>query len=163
MKKIQGIINCNSILGEIALQYRLGFWTSKMVSDRQRWLNLIVKYGGKNKKSRSYTRRKLVPWTPKLYLDENVLYTSPIKQLKGSKISVSSDIRRVNNYLYWPLLRLYENMALTKASASKGWRSSTPSPTPTNFTGMPSSSTTLTCNKKLQFIDYQDRLKYISK
>lgn len=37
-------------------------------------------------------------------------------------------------------------IALTNASGSNGWRSSTPSPTPTNFTGIPSSSTTLTCN-----------------
>jgi hypothetical protein len=41
-------------------------------------------------------------------------------------------------------IRTYGKMASTNASASKGWRSSTPSPTPTNFTGIPSSSTTLT-------------------
>lgn len=46
----------------------------------------------------------------------------------------------------------HENMALTKASASKGWRSSTPSPTPTNFTGMPSSLTTLTCKRKFVWL-----------
>lgn len=43
--------------------------------------------------------------------------------------------------------KLYENIASTKASASNGWRSPNPSPTPTNLTGMPSSSTTLTCNE----------------
>jgi len=48
-----------------------------------------------------------------------------------------------------PTILVYIKMALTKASASKGWRSSTPSPTPTNFTGIPSSSTTLTCQHKL--------------
>lgn len=48
-----------------------------------------------------------------------------------------------------PTILVYIKMALTKASASKGWRSSTPSPTPTNFTGIPSSSTTLTCKHKL--------------
>lgn len=61
-----------------------------------------------------------------------------------------SETRKTKSYVHSPPSRLHENMASTKASASKGWRSSTPSPTPTNFTGMLSSSTTLTCNNKWQ-------------
>lgn len=54
----------------------------------------------------------------------------------------------------WPLQNAQEKMASTNASASNGWRSFNPSPTPTNFTGMPSSLTTLTWKYRSQTFQF---------
>lgn len=75
---------------------------------------------------------------------------STAKKFENNSNSILKRMKRTSRDAHTrATILVYIKMALTKASASKGWRSSTPSPTPTNFTGIPSSSTTLTCQHKL--------------